>query len=68
MLSKQFAYKYLRKAWQSQDIEEQLRAYDILGKIYHELEGKAMSKLFHHKMCKGESESLEIIKLSNYEL
>jgi hypothetical protein len=32
--AKGFAYKYLRKAWLVNDINDEMSAYDLLGKIY----------------------------------
>ena len=66
-MAKHFAYKGLRKAWYAHDIEEEMNAYDLLGKIYHAMELKSLSHYFHNRMCMGHTEDKDIVKLSSLE-
>jgi hypothetical protein len=47
----------LRKAWFIEDIDEEMTAYDILGKIYMEMQCMTMCQYFHWRMSSGEKES-----------
>lgn len=42
-----------------------MNAYDLLGKVYHTMEIKSLSHYFHNRMCMGEVEDKDIVKLSN---
>jgi tetratricopeptide (TPR) repeat protein len=52
--AKNFAFKLLRKSWLLGDVDEEIAAYDLLGKIYMELQQITMSRYFHYRMAAGE--------------
>jgi hypothetical protein len=52
--AKNFAFKLLRKSWLLGDADEEIAAYDLLGKIYMEIQQIAMSRYFHFRMAAGE--------------
>lgn len=51
--AKNFAFKMLRKSWLIADADEEIAAYDLLGKIYMEIQEIAMSRYFHYRMASG---------------
>lgn len=51
--AKAFAYKYLRKAWLLNDVNHEMSAYDLLGKIYMEMQSISMCRYFHYRMSSG---------------
>lgn len=55
--AKGFAYKYLRKTWLLNDLDEEMSAYDLLGKIYMELQNICMCRYFHYRMTSGKREN-----------
>ena len=51
--AKNFAFKMLRKSWLIGDADEEIAAYDLLGKIYMQFQQIAMSRYFHYRMASG---------------
>ncbi len=51
--AKNFAYKLLRKAWIASDVDEEMAAHDLLGKVYMEMQNMPMCQYFHWRMRSG---------------
>jgi len=45
-----------------------MAAYDLLGKIYMEMQSMSMSRYFHRRMKTGEKENPEIVAMSRQEM
>ena len=51
--AKNFAFKLLRKAWLMNNLDEEMGAYDLLGKVYLEMQSMPMCHYFHYRMRSG---------------
>jgi hypothetical protein len=66
--AKAFGFKLLRKSWALGEAEEEMGAFELLGKVFMEAELLAEGRYFHHRMASGEKESPEILAMSRQEM
>jgi hypothetical protein len=50
------------------DMDEEMTAYDLLGKVYMEMQNISMCRYFHARMKSGEKETPEIVAMSRQEM